>query len=79
MSWKQASPPLEDIAWFKMSRNWGLYFIFCAVLNEYIRFNYSFAEWISAKAWIFMPLSFVFMFTQMPLIMKYAIEEKKSD
>lgn len=72
-------PPLEDIAWFKMSRNWGLFFIGCALLNEYIRLNYSFSDWIAAKAWIFMPLSFVFMFTQMPLIMKHAIEEEKSD
>ena len=26
-------PPIKDIAWMKMSRNWGLYFAFSAILN----------------------------------------------
>lgn len=68
-------PPLEEIAWMKMSRNWGFYFIGCAILNEYIWRNYSNADWLWSKIWIFMPLSFVFAMAQMPLIMKHQIEE----
>ena len=68
-------PSIEEIAWLKMSRNWGLYFIFAAILNEYIWRNYSNADWIWAKIWIFTPLSFVFAMAQMPMIMKHIIEE----
>ena len=71
-------PPLEEIAWMKMSRNWGLYFIGCALLNEYIWRNYTNAEWIASKLWLFMPLSFVFALAQMPIIMKHQIDEDEA-
>ncbi|MBL4601711.1 MAG: septation protein IspZ [Emcibacteraceae bacterium] len=69
-------PPIEDIAWMKMSRNWGFYFIVCAILNEVLWRNLSNADWISAKIWIFMPMSFVFAIAQMPIVLKYQIEEE---
>lgn len=68
-------PPIEEIAWLKISRNWGIYFICCAILNEIVWRNFTNAEWIAAKIWIFMPLSFVFALAQMPIIMKHQIEE----
>ncbi len=72
-------PPIEEIAWMKMSRNWGLFFICCAILNEVLWRNLSNADWISAKIWVFMPLSFVFAFAQMPIIMKHQIEEDEAE
>ncbi len=69
-------PPMAEIAWMKMSRNWGLFFIGCALLNEYVWRNYSNEDWISAKIWVFMPLSFVFAMAQMPLVMKHQIDEE---
>lgn len=72
-------PPIEDIAWMKMSRNWGLFFIGCAVLNEILWRNLSNSDWIAAKVWVFMPLSFIFAMAQMPLIMKHQIEEDPED
>ncbi|MBT5384502.1 MAG: septation protein IspZ [Kordiimonadaceae bacterium] len=72
-------PPIKEIAWLKISRNWGIYFIFAAMLNEYIWRNYSNADWLWAKIWVFMPLSLIFAMSQMPLIMKHVIEEEVED
>lgn len=72
-------PPIEEIAWMKISRNWGLFFVFSAILNEALWRNLSNADWIAAKLWIFMPLSFIFAMSQMPMIMKHQIEEAEED
>ena len=72
-------PSVEEIAWMKMSRNWGLYFLASAMLNEYIWRNYSNEEWLWSKIWVFMPLSFVFAMAQMPIIMKHVIEEEGAE
>ncbi|MBT5187324.1 MAG: septation protein A [Kordiimonadaceae bacterium] len=72
-------PPMEQIAWMKMSRNFGYYFIGCAILNEIVWRNFTNEEWLWAKLWIFMPLSFIFMMTQMPMVMKHQIEEPEKD
>ena len=68
-------PPIEEIAWMKMSRNWGLFFLGSAILNELLWRNLSNADWIAAKLWVFMPLSFIFAMAQMPIVMKHQIEE----
>lgn len=72
-------PPIEEIAWIKMSRNWGLFFIGCAILNEILWRSFSFDQWILMKAWVFMPLSFIFAFAQMPIVLKHQIEEEGED
>ena len=72
-------PPMEDIAWDKMNFRWGLFFVFCALLNEYVWRNYDTDTWIAAKLWLFMPLSFVFALSQLPLIMKYQMGEPEPE
>lgn len=71
-------PPMEDIAWHKMNLRWGLFFVFLAVLNEYIWRNFDTDFWLKSKLWLFLPLSFVFALAQFPLIMKYQIPEEES-
>lgn len=61
---------LSERGWMKLSRNWGLFFIALAVLNEALRQWLSFDDWLAAKLWLFMPLSFVFTFTQLPMLMR---------
>ncbi|MBO6768449.1 MAG: septation protein IspZ [Erythrobacter sp.] len=69
---------LNREGWLKLSRNWGLFFIFMAGLNEVLRLHLSFESWLWAKLWVFMPLSFLFTFTQIPMLLKHglALEEK---
>ena len=69
---------LDDAGWLKLSRNWGLFFLFLAVLNEVLRqyFNVekgNFGTWISLKLWLFMPLSFLFTFTQLPMLLRHGL------
>ena len=64
--------------WLKLSRNWGVFFVFMAGLNEVLRLQLDFESWLWAKLWVFMPLSFLFTFSQIPMLLKHglAIEDR---
>ena len=69
---------LSDPGWLKLSRNWGLFFLFLAALNEVLRHFYNtenggFGTWIALKLWVFMPLSFLFTFTQLPMLLRHGL------
>lgn len=72
---------LSDEGWLKLSRNWGVFFLFLAVLNETLRAQMDFAGWLWAKIWVFLPLTFLFTFSQIPLLMKHGLsfEDAKDD
>ena len=69
---------VDQVGWLKLSRNWGFFFFFLAALNEVLRAQLSFEDWLWAKLWVFMPLSFLFTFTQLPMLLRHglAIEDK---
>ncbi|MCV0383780.1 MAG: septation protein IspZ [Erythrobacter sp.] len=69
---------LDRAGWLKLSRNWGVFFLFLAALNEVLRAQLTFESWLWAKLWVFMPLSFLFTFSQLPMLMRHglALEEK---
>jgi len=64
---------LDQKGWLKLSRNWGFFFVFLAVLNEVLRAQLSFVDWLWAKFWVFMPLSFLFTFTQIPMLLRHGL------
>jgi intracellular septation protein len=64
---------LTDEGWMKLSRNWGWFFLFLAVLNEVLRQWLSFGDWLAAKLWVFLPLSFLFTFAHMPMLMRHGL------
>lgn len=70
---------LDDAGWLKLSRNWGVFFLLLAALNEGLRQYLSFGDWLAAKLWVFLPLSFLFTFTQLPMLLRHglALEEEK--
>jgi intracellular septation protein len=70
---------LDQQGWLKLSRNWGLFFIVLAVLNEVLRRQLSFGDWLWAKIWIFMPLSFLFTFTQLPMLLRHGLAASAED
>jgi intracellular septation protein len=59
--------------WLLLSRNWGLFFFVLAALNETLRRTLSFEDWLWAKFWVFMPLSFLFTFTQIPMLLRHGL------
>ncbi len=66
---------LNDTGWMKLSRNWGLFFFFLAALNEVLRQQLTFGDWIAAKLWLFMPLTFLFTFAHIPMLLRHGMAE----
>ncbi|MFN3989263.1 MAG: inner membrane-spanning protein YciB [Erythrobacter sp.] len=65
---------LSDQGWLKLSRNWGLFFLGLALLNEVLRAQLTFEGWLWAKLWVFLPLTFLFTFTQIPMLLKHGLD-----
>ncbi|MBB5073733.1 intracellular septation protein [Bartonella callosciuri] len=74
---------LDDLGWHKLTYRWAFFFIFLALLNEIIWRNFSDDFWTSFKVFGVMPITVLFMTTQMPLIVKHSqglfTEKDKSD
>lgn len=65
---------LTEEGWQKLTRRWGLFFIFLAALNEFIWRNFSESFWVGFKVFGMLPLSILFMMLQIPLIRRYMVE-----
>ncbi|MGY6635998.1 MAG: inner membrane-spanning protein YciB [Erythrobacter sp.] len=65
---------LTEQGWLKLSRNWGVFFLTLALLNEVLRAQLSFEGWLWAKLWVFLPLTFLFTFTQIPMLLKHGLD-----
>jgi intracellular septation protein len=70
---------LDAEGWRKLTFRWGFFFLFLAVLNEAIWRNFSTDFWIAFKVWGTMPITLVFTFLQMPLIIKHTVEDNGSE
>ena len=70
---------VDKEGWLKLSRNWGFYFFAMAALNEVLVRTMSFESWLWAKLWVFLPLSFVFTLSQIPMLLRHglALEDKE--
>lgn len=66
---------LNDAGWLILSRNWGFFFFFLAALNEVLAHTLSFEGWLAAKLWVFLPLSFLFTFTQLPMLLRHGLSD----
>jgi intracellular septation protein len=64
---------LTEEGWLKLSRNWAVFFFFLAALNEVLRQFLSFDQWLAAKLWVFLPLTFLFTFAQLPMLLKHGL------
>ena len=67
---------LDAEGWRKLTFRWGLFFLFLAVVNEVVWRNFSTDAWVTFKVWGIMPITLLFTFSQMPLIMRHSLEEK---
>lgn len=69
---------LNDEGWLKLSRNWAIFFIAMAVINELMVATLSFDWWLTIKVWGVTTASFIFAMANIPMLMKHglAVEEK---
>lgn len=65
---------LTEIGWKKLTWNFAGFFVFLAILNEVVRRTFSTDDWTTFKVFGIMPLTFVFMVSQAPLLKKHSIE-----
>ncbi|WP_296720061.1 inner membrane-spanning protein YciB [Erythrobacter sp.] len=70
---------LTDQGWLKLSRNWGVFFLALAGLNEVLRAQLDFEGWLWAKFWVFLPLTFLFTFSQIPMLLKNGLSFEDRD
>ena len=66
---------LEDEGWKKLNYRWIGFFIFIAILNEIVWRTQSEAFWVNFKVWGLLPISFLFVASQVPLINKYKLKQ----
>lgn len=67
---------LSDRGWMILSRNWGLFFLALAALNEGFRHYLTFGGWLQAKLWVFLPLSFIFTFAHVPMLLRHGLAQE---
>ncbi len=65
---------LSDEGWMKLSRNWGLFFVGMAVLNETLRATLPFETWLTVKVWGVTAVSFLFAMSQVPLMLRHGLD-----
>jgi intracellular septation protein len=74
---------LTERGWMLLSRNWAFFFLLLAVLNEVLRAlfneaNGQFGTWITAKLWVFLPMTFLFTFAQIPMLMRNGMDRDEA-
>ena len=67
---------LDAEGWRKLTLRWGVFFLFLALVNEVVWRSFSTDAWVAFKVWGIMPITLVFTFSQMPLIMRHSLDER---
>ena len=65
---------LQPEGWRKLTLNWGLFFLFLAVLNEIVWRNFSSEFWGAFKLFGTTPITLLFAASQVPILMKYEVK-----
>lgn len=70
---------LDAEGWRKLTLRWGVFFFVLAAMNEVVWRNFSTDFWVAFKVWATLPITVLFTFSQMPLIMRHSVEEKPAE
>lgn len=65
---------LDDEGWRKLTLRWGLFFLFVAALNEVVWRRMSTEAWLTFKTFGILPLTFVFLLFQGPLLERHRLD-----
>ena len=68
-----AYPGLDETGWSKLTRNWALFFLGMALLNEGVWRNSSTDFWIGFKLWGAIPLTLLFALANVPMLMRHGL------
>lgn len=70
-------PALKPEGWHKLTRNFAWFFALMVAVNEVARQLLTFDSWVTFKVWGVTAISFAFMFTQMPMLMRHSDEPQE--
>ena len=73
-----AYPGLSERGWQVLTRNWAIFFIVMAVLNEAVWRTTSTDFWVGFKLWGFLPATFLFALAHIPMLMRHGLELEKA-
>ncbi len=71
-------PGLDEEGWRKLTRNWALFFLVMAALNEAVWRNSSTDFWVSFKLWGAIPLTFLFAIANVPMLLKHGLNKESA-
>jgi intracellular septation protein len=71
--------PMDDDGWRKLTRNFGLFFLAMAALNEAVWRTQTTELWVNFKVFGIMALTFAFSMTQIPLLNRHQIPGDKGE
>jgi intracellular septation protein len=76
-----AYPGLSDRGWQILTRNWAIFFLVMAGINEAVWRNTSTDFWLGFKIWGFTPATFIFALAHIPMLMRHGmqLDEKKEE
>jgi intracellular septation protein len=69
-------PGLDQAGWRKLTRNWAIFFVFLAVLNEFVWRNNSTEFWLAFKLWFVAPATVLFAAANIPMLLKHGLTKE---
>jgi intracellular septation protein len=75
----EAALQVSDRGWLLLTRAWIGFFVLLAVLNEIAWRNFPTDTWVSFKVFGVMPLTLLFSFALIPIIMKHQLPPTPED
>jgi intracellular septation protein len=74
-----AYPGLDEVGWYKLTRNWALFFLFMAAVNEAVWRNSSTDFWVGFKLWGAIPLTFIFAAANIPMLLRHGLNSEQAE
>ena len=69
----QTAFQLNEEGWGKLNSRWAYFFIFLALLNEFVWRTQPETTWVNFKVWGMLPITIIFTAMQLPLINRYKL------
>ena len=72
-----AYPGLRERGWYLLTRNWVVFFLAMAGLNEAIWRTTSTEFWAGSKLWLFIPATFLFAAANVPMLLRHGLADEQ--
>ena len=66
---------MKEQGWKLLTRNWALFFLVMAAVNEFVWRSFTTDQWVAFKTFGFLPLTLIFAISQAPIMARYAIKD----